>query len=92
MIKIPKFDSGTPEEGIIFMDLVQKNLVGQNVTNGPTIYEYIERVLKADAKAEFLQQAYPRGSRTVANFTLIMDTKTSQISPTYAYCDQRQRT
>ena len=27
VIKIPRFDSGTPEEWIIFVDLVQKSLV-----------------------------------------------------------------
>ena len=27
IIKIPRFDSGTPEEWIIFVDLVQKSLV-----------------------------------------------------------------
>ena len=28
MMKIPRFNSGTPEEWIIFMDLVKKALVG----------------------------------------------------------------
>ena len=45
IIKIPRFDSGTPEELIIFEDLVQKSLVGQNITTGPPIYKCIERVL-----------------------------------------------
>ena len=31
-IKILRFDSGTPEEWIIFVDLVQKRLVGQGVS------------------------------------------------------------
>ena len=44
VIKIPRFDSGTPEEWIIFMDIVQKPLVGQNVTTGPPIYKCKERV------------------------------------------------
>ena len=54
MIKIPSFDSGTPELLIIFMDLVQKSLVGQNVTTGPPMYECMDRVLKGDTKADFL--------------------------------------
>ena len=57
MIKIPRFDSGTPEEWIIFVDLVQKVLVGQNVTTGPPMYECMERVLKDDTKVEFTQKA-----------------------------------
>ena len=54
LIKIPRFDSGTPEEWIIFMDLVQKSLVGQNVSTGPPMYKCMERELKGDAKVEFL--------------------------------------
>ena len=90
IIKIPRFDSGTPEEWIIFVYLVQKSLVGQNVTTGPPMYECMERVLKGDAKAEFLQQANLVGSRTVANFTTVMATMTVHIFPTYAYHDQRR--
>ena len=33
--KIPRFGSGKSEECIIFMDLVQKSFVGQNVTTDP---------------------------------------------------------
>ena len=72
VIKIPRFDSGTPEEWIIFVDLVQKSLVGQNVTTGPPMYKCMERVLKGDTKAEFLQQANLVGSHTVANFTMVI--------------------
>ena len=42
-----------PEEWIFFMDLVQKSLVGQNITTDPFIYEFMERVLTGDSKAEF---------------------------------------
>ena len=34
IIKIPTFDCGAPEEWIIFVDLVQKSLVGQNGITG----------------------------------------------------------
>ena len=71
------------------MDLVQKSLVGQNVTIGPPMYKCMERVLKGDSKAEFLQKANLVGSHTVANFTMVMATMTVHIFPTYVYCDQR---
>ena len=90
VIKIPRFDSGTPEEWIIFVHLVQKSLVGQNVTSDPPMYKYMERVLKGDAKAEFLQQANLVVGRTVVNFITVMATMTVHVSPTYLYCDQRQ--
>ena len=35
------------------MNLVQKALVGQNVTTGTNMYKYLEKVLKSDAKVEF---------------------------------------
>ena len=88
-MKIPRFDSGTPEEWIIFMDLVQKALVGQNVTTGPPMYKCMERVLKGDAKAEFTQQVNLVGSCTVGNFTTVMATMTMHIFPVLAYQDQK---
>ena len=81
-----RFDSGTPEEWIIFVDSIQKSLVGQNVTSGPTMYECMERELKVDA----IQQANLVGSYTVANFNKVMATMTVQVFLTYAYCDQRR--
>ena len=87
IIKIPRFDSGTPEEWIIFLDLVQKS---QNVTTGQPMYKCMERVLTSDAKAESTQQASLVGSCTVANFTTDMATMTVYVFPTYAYCDQRR--
>ena len=45
IIKIPRFNSGTPNEWIIFVDLLQKSLVGQNVTTGSPMYKCMERVL-----------------------------------------------
>ena len=90
VIKIPRFDSGTPEESIIFMDLVQKSLVGRNHTTGPPMYKCIERVLKGDAKAEFLQQANLVGSYTVANFITVTATINVHVFPSNAYCDQRK--
>ena len=90
MIKIPRFDSGKPKEWIIIMDLVQKTLVGQNVTTGPPMYKCMERVLKGDTKAEFTQQANLARSCTVGNFTTVMATMTVHIIPVLAYQDQKR--
>ena len=79
-----------PEEWIIFMDLVQKSLVGQNVTTGPFMSECMETVLTGKAKAEFRQQANLAGTHTVANFTFVMNKMTAHILPTCANRDQRQ--
>ena len=50
----------------------------------------MERALKYDAKAEYLQKSYLIGSHTVANSTSVMATMTVHIFPTYAYGDQRR--
>ena len=65
MIEIPRFDSGTPEEWVFFMDLVQKASVGQNVTTGSLMYKCMERVMKGDAKTKFTEQTNLVGSRWV---------------------------
>ena len=39
IIEIPSFDSDAPEDCIIFIDVVQKALVGQNGTIGSPIYK-----------------------------------------------------
>ena len=50
----------------------------------------MERVLKGDAKAEFLQKAHIVGYCTVTNFTTVIETMTVRVFPTYAYRDQRR--
>ena len=87
--KIPRFDSGTPEEWNIFMEFVQKCLQGQNVTTGSPMYKCVERVLKGDSKAKFLQKANLVGNCIVANVTTVMVTMFIHFFPTYAYRGQR---
>ena len=89
-IKIPKFDSGTPEEWIIFVDLVQKALAGQNIATSSHMCECMERVLKGDTKAKFKQQANLVGSHTVGNFTTVMAAMIVHIFPVLTYQDQKR--
>ena len=72
------------------MGLVQKSLVGQNVTTDPPIHEYMESVLISDAKAEFLQQNDLAGIHTSANCTSLMNMMTANIFPTHVNCNRRQ--
>ena len=72
------------------LDLVQKALVGQNVTTGPSMHDYMERVLKGDAKKEFTQHANLVGSRTVGNFVTVMATMIMHIFPVLAYQDEKR--
>ena len=52
-IKIRMYNSGDPEECIIFDDLVCKCIRGQNITTGPQMFQLVQRVLQGDAKVEF---------------------------------------
>ena len=74
-----------PDEWIIFVYLVQKALVGQNVTAGPFMYKYMKR----DAKAEYTQQASLVGSCTFGKFTMVMVTMTVHIFPVLVYQDHK---
>ena len=90
VVKIPRYGSGTPEDWLIFIDLCKKALVGQNVTTGPPMYAFMDRVLKGDAKAEFEVKAEAEGNKSVANFEIVMNKMTAHVFPTYAYRDQKR--
>ena len=77
-----------PEEWIVFVDKVQKALVGRNT--GPLTYKYMQLLLKGDAKAEFIDKANFVGNLTVGNFSIVMATMTVHIFPTFVYCDLKQ--
>ena len=67
------------------MHLVQKSLVRQNVTTGRFMYKCIERLLKSDVEAVFLQQLNSVGRRRDANFTMIMATTIVHLFPNYCH-------
>ena len=90
VVKIPRYGSGTPEDWLIFIDLCKKAIIGQNVTAGPPMYAFMERVLKGDAKAEFDAKANAAGTRTVEHFEQVMNQMTAHVFPTYAYRDQKR--
>ena len=70
VIKISRFDSDTLEDMIIFVDLVGKAFLGQNITTCPPMYKCMERVLKGDATADFTQLANLLGSCIVGIFVM----------------------
>merc|ERR1711966_427836 len=90
VIKVPIYDSGHPEEWIIFTELVNKCLVGQDITTGPQMYQLVQRVLQGYAKAQFDTQAAAHGNQTAANFKAIMATMTVHVFPRYALQDQKR--
>ena len=89
-IKVPMYDSGDPEEWLIFRELVSKCIKGQNITQGPQMYQLVQRVLQGDAKAEFDKQARDAGNETAANFRAVMTAMTVHVFPRFAYRDQKR--
>ena len=89
-IKVPMYDSGDPEEWLIFRELVSKCIKGQNITQGPQMYQLVLRVLQGDAKAEFEKQARDAGNETAANFRIVMTAMTVHVFPRFAYRDQKR--
>ena len=57
VIEFPILESGTLKVWIIFVNLVQKSLEGQNIISGQPMYRCMGRVLKGDIKDVFFQQA-----------------------------------
>ena len=72
------------------MELINKCLVGQNITTGPAMYAVVQRVLEGDAKAQFNMQTAAHGNQTVINFKNVMATMTAHVFPRYALRDQKR--
>ena len=60
------------------------------MTTGPSMYKCMERVVKGDAKAKFLQYVNLVGSGTIGNFTVVIVTMTMHIFAVMAYQDKKQ--
>ena len=90
VIQVPIYDSGHPEEWINFVELVNKCIIGQNITTGPQMYQLAVRVLQGDAKAQFEAQTGHFGSQTAGNFKSVMAAMTVHVFPRYALRDQKR--
>lgn len=89
-IQLPYFGSGTPEDWLVFRDLLVKVLTGQNITDGPGRYQLTERSLIGDALAAFRLKTVEYGARTAANFQSVLEALTAHIFPVHAYREQRR--
>ena len=89
-LQVPYFSTGSPEEWLLFMDNLNKAIIGQNITTGPSRYEFAERVLKGDALATFRHKTVETGNRTVENFDAVMTKLSAHIFPVHAYREQKR--
>jgi len=52
-IQLPYFGDGLPEEYLTWRDLLRKALEGQNITDGPGMFNYMKNVMSGDTLAFF---------------------------------------
>ena len=50
---LPYYNSASPEEWLIFCTDLNKAIIGQNISQGPTRYTMARQVLQGDALASF---------------------------------------
>ena len=54
------------------------------------MYNCMERVLKGDAKAEFISRAAAEGNRSTEHYKAVMKKMTKHVFPAFAYRDQKR--
>ena len=78
-----------PEEWIVFTNQLAKGIHGQDITIGPSRFDYILRLLTGDAKVTFEHKARDITPHKVANFDTALKAMTKNIFPTHAYHEQK---
>ena len=89
-IQLPYYCDGSPEEYLIWRDLLQKALLGQNITDGPTMFNYTENVMTGDALAFFKRKTLEAPARTAARYKIVMKELTAHVFPVHAYREQKR--
>ena len=74
----------------MFLDNLDKALVGQHITEGPGCYEFTERLLKGDVLATFRLKTLEVGTRTAGHFNEVMARLTEHIFLVHAYREQKR--
>ena len=88
-LQIPFFGSGTAEEWLIFLDNLNKGIVGQHLQGGPKRYDLAEQVLTGEMLTAFHTQKEARGDRTINNFNLVIKDLASYVFKSTDYRDQK---
>ena len=88
-LSIPYFGKGTPEELLIFLDLVDKAIVGTNITDAPDKYALLRRLLKGEALSAFNNTTDKYGTKTEDNFVNVQHDLIKHIFPRQALSKQK---
>jgi len=89
-IQVPYFGDGLPEEYLTWRDLLRKALEGQNITDGPGMFNHTENVMFGDALAFFKRKTLEAPARTVARYNIVMTKLTAHVFLVHAYRKQKR--
>ena len=80
-LSIPFFSTGSAEELLIFIQMVNRVISGQNVTDGPGRYALICRLLSGDALTAFNSAATAAGNETIPHYKMAVQGLISHVFP-----------
>lgn len=86
----PFFSTGSCENLLHVLKVIERVIVSQNLTTGPQRYALIRRVLEGDALAAFEQAAASHGNETNDHFASCLEDLKTHVFPARAYAIQRR--
>ncbi len=89
-LEICYFKSGTPEEWLKFKKNLNRVIIGQNLTTGPTQYAMARRLLLGNCLAVFNNKAEELQNETVSNFKLCLKAVAKDVFPPKALMTQKR--
>ena len=89
-VSVQYFEEGTPEEWLQLLAAHKRVSQGQNITNGPGMYNVLSRHLKGAILSKYNTVAQARGNQTVEHLKLVMADLTAHVFPSKSYVIQKR--
>ena len=89
-VSVQYFEEGTPEEWLQLLAAHKRVSQGQNITNGPGMYNVLSRHLKGSILSKYNTVAQAHGNQTVEHLKLVMADLTAHVFPSKSYVIQKR--
>ena len=89
-VSVQYFEEGTPEEWLQLLAAHTRICQGQNITNGPGMYNVLSRHLKGSILSKYNTVAAAHGSQTVDHFKLVAADLSAHVFLSKAYIIQKR--
>ena len=89
-VTVQYFEEGTPEEWLELLAAHKRVCIGQNITNGPGMYDVLRRHLKGTAVTKYGNVARDTGPQTIQNFKIVVKELTKYFFPQHAVRIQKR--